>query len=141
MAAAQANLKRNAPNTPHQTIAEDAFAALARLAKQKERYDLVIVDPPSFAKSQKEVGQALYSYARLTELALALVKENGMLVIASCSSRVTAERFFSTVFEAAEGVGRPLWEHFRTSHAVDHPISVTFPEGAYLKCLFASPID
>ena len=141
LAAAQENVTRNAPDTSHEIMAEDAFTALADLAKRKQQFGLVVVDPPSFAKSQKEVEKALYSYARLTALALDLVAPNGILVLASCSSRVTAAQFFSTVFAAADEAGRPLWEHFRTGHALDHPTRDGFPEGTYLKCLYASPID
>ena len=59
-----------------------------------------------------------------------------MLVQASCSSRVTADEFYATVFDAARRAGRPLREIRRTGHAVDHPIG--FPQGAYLKALFAT---
>ena len=65
-----------------------------------------------------------------------LLKPGGTLVMASCSSRVSAERFFATVNRAAQQAGRPLHEIDRTGHAIDHP--VRFPEGAYLKCLFAT---
>jgi len=96
---------------------------------------MVIVDPPSFAKSQSEIEGALRAYATLTQLALALLAPAGILVLASCSSRVTADDFYSTVFQAAQDADRPLQEIERTDHALDHPIG--FPEGAYLKCLFA----
>ena len=139
--AAGQHVAMNTTGVSHQTIAEDAFAALARLAGDGEEFDLVVVDPPSFAKSAKEVDRAISAYARLTHLALMLVSEGGILVMASCSSRVTPERFYETVFGAAEEVERPLWEHFRTSHAIDHPTRDGFPEGEYLKCLYASPID
>jgi len=141
LAAAEHHVQGNAADVPHRTIAEDAFVALARLAGAGERFDLVVVDPPSFAKSGKEVERAVASYARLTHLALMLVAEGGILVMASCSSRVSPERFYGTIFSAAEEIDRPLWEHFRTGHALDHPTREVFPEGVYLKCLYASPID
>lgn len=139
--AAQNHVQQNAPDVPHQTMAEDAFAALAKLAANGEKFGLVVVDPPSFAKSAKEVDRAVSSYARLTRLALALVADGGILVIASCSSRVKPELFYETIFGAAQETERPLWEHFRTGHAIDHPTRNAFPEGEYLKCLYASPID
>ena len=138
---AAANVARNAPDVPHYSVAGDAFSELAKLAGQGVVFDLVIVDPPAFAKSQKEVGRAVSSYARLTHLALTLVAPGGILVMASCSSRVKPDQFFTAVFAAAEEVERPLWEHFRTGHAIDHPVVDRFPEGEYLKCLYASPID
>ena len=72
----------------------------------------------------------------LTELALGVLAPGGRLVMASCSSRVGAPDFFATINRAAAQAGRPLREIDRTGHAIDHPIR--FPEGAYLKCLFAS---
>ncbi len=109
----------------------DAFEVMAQLARAGHDYDLVVVDPPSFAQRQANVEGALRAYTRLTHLALRLVRPGGTLVQASCSSRVTAEQFFDTVVDAAESAGRPLSEIARTGHDIDHP--VTFREGAYLK--------
>ena len=120
----------------HTVLAADAFAALAELRGRGERFGLVIVDPPALAKREDEVGGALAAYARLTRLALGVLAPGGTLVMASCSSRVSAERFFATVNGAAQQAGRSLHEIDRTGHAIDHP--VRFPEGAYLKCLFAT---
>lgn len=120
----------------HVQMAADAFAALASLRDRGQRFGLVIVDPPSFAKQQSEADRALRSYARLTALALGVLEAGGTLVVASCSSRVNAPTFFAAVNRAAEQAGRPLNEMERTGHALDHP--VRFPEGAYLKCLFAT---
>ena len=119
----------------HREITDDAFNAMARLFHEKQRFDIVIVDPPSFAKAEVEVKPALNTYARLARAAVKLLVPNGLLVFASCSSRVTAERLFEVVNEAARSVGRPLKEMERTAHAVDHPAK--FKESSYLKCLFA----
>ncbi len=112
----------------------DAFEVMVQLARAGHDYDLVVVDPPSFAQRQANVDGALRAYTRLTHLALRLVRPGGTLVQASCSSRVTAEQFFDTVVAAAESAGRPLTEIARTGHDIDHP--VTFREGAYLKAGF-----
>ena len=77
----------------------------------------------------------MQAYSRLAVLALDVLEPGGILVMASCSSRVSAKSFFAAVNRAASGAGRPLDEIDRTGHAIDHP--VLFPEGAYLKCLFA----
>ncbi|MCU0509563.1 MAG: class I SAM-dependent rRNA methyltransferase, partial [Anaerolineae bacterium] len=87
------------------------------------------------AKRASETPAALRSYARLTELALKVTAPGGIVALASCSSRVSADDFFATVTEAARAARRPLRELERTGHALDHP--VRFPEAAYLKCLFA----
>lgn len=112
----------------------DAFAVMRELAAAGRRYDLVIVDPPSFASKQADVPAALAAYARLGELALELCAPGACLVQSSCSSRVSADAFFETIGEAALRGGRPLRELERTGHALDHPIG--FPQGAYLKTRF-----
>jgi 23S rRNA (cytosine1962-C5)-methyltransferase len=118
------------------TSVGDAFDVLAALGRRDaERFDLVVLDPPSFASRQSHVDRALRSYAVLTRLGVALLRPGGVLVQASCSSRVTADQFFETVLTAARDAGRPLHETRRTGHAVDHPIG--FPQGAYLKAIFA----
>ena len=119
----------------HETVTQDAFEALAQMAKMGRRFDMVIVDPPAFAKKQDQAPQALTAYERLTRLSLDILRPEGILVQASCSSRVDAETFYETINSAAAQAGRPLREIERTGHALDHPI--TFKEGAYLKCLFA----
>ena len=113
----------------------DAFAVMADLAAARRRFDVVVVDPPSFASRRDQVPAARRAYARLTALAVALVEPGGTLVQASCSSRVPADDFYATVERAAPAAGRPLRVTARTGHPPDHPIG--FPEGAYLKALFA----
>lgn len=139
--AARANLALNAADESvaaanHEVIAADAFAGLDDLHRSGRVYDLVIVDPPSFAKSAAEVESALSAYTQLTRAALAVLAPGGVAVLASCSSRVTRADFFATVTRAATDAGRPLREIDRTGHALDHPIR--YPEGEYLKCLFAT---
>lgn len=112
----------------------DAFDVLSKLAQRAERYDLVVVDPPSFASNQAAVDRALAAYARLTRLALAVTAPGGTLVQASCSSRVSADAFASTVLDAAASARRDVTEIRRTAHAVDHPIG--FEYGAYLKAMY-----
>lgn len=119
----------------HELLQGDAFKQLQRLADQGLRFDMVILDPPAFAKRQSEVARAMEAYYRLTILGLGVLQKDGILVSASCSSRVKAEDFFRIVNKAAIERRRPLSEIERTGHPVDHPIG--FREGAYLKCLFA----
>jgi len=120
----------------HETIAEDAFDVLARMESQKRLFDLVIIDPPMFAQSEKQIEGALSAYRKLTRLGLSVLRQGGTLVQASCSSRVNADSFFESIHQSAREAGRKLTEIERTGHALDHPIS--FKEGAYLKCLFAT---
>jgi 23S rRNA (cytosine1962-C5)-methyltransferase len=114
----------------------DAFEVMEGLSRRGERFGLVIIDPPSFAQRQASVDGALAAYRRLTRLGLALTEAGGTLVQASCSSRVTADDFFAGVHAAARAEGVDLREFDRTGHTIDHPVG--FPQGAYLKTLYAT---
>jgi len=122
-------------HVPHELLQGDVFEVLAALKGNRVWFDLVIIDPPSFAKQQAEVERASAAYARLVQAGLSVLRPGGKLVMASCSSQVSASTFFALVLETAMKMGRPLQEIERTAHPVDHPIG--FKEGAYLKCLFA----
>jgi len=113
----------------------DAFVVMEELAAQGERFDIVVIDPPSFAQRQESINGALRAYMRLTNLGLDLVAPEGLLVQASCSSRVTADSFYDGIYSVARAREVRMREVARTGHAIDHPI--TFPQGAYLKALFA----
>jgi 23S rRNA (cytosine1962-C5)-methyltransferase len=121
--------------TVHTTVG-DAFQVLAALAARHERFDIVVIDPPSFASNAGAVQRALAAYARLTHLGLAVVERGGTLVQASCSSRVTADEFAATVLHAASTARVDVHETRRTGHPVDHPIG--FEHGAYLKAIYLS---
>lgn len=120
----------------HELLAGDAFNVLADLERQGRRFDVVVIDPPSFAHNEAQTSRALAAYGRLARLGLGVLRRGGTLVTASCSSRVTADAFFAQVHQAAREVERPLREIGRTGHALDHPIR--FAQSAYLKCLFAT---
>lgn len=122
-------------NCKHAIVEADAFAHLSELAKKKTAFDVVIIDPPAFAKAQSEVKQALRAYGHLAELGFGVLRRGGILVISSCSAHVPAEASFSAVHQAAVKIKRPLRELKRTHQPIDHPVD--FAEGAYLKCLFA----
>jgi 23S rRNA (cytosine1962-C5)-methyltransferase len=119
----------------HDSMVGDAYEVMDRLVQRRRHYDIVVVDPPSFAQRKSNVERALHAYGQLTQRAVRLTRTDGILVQASCSSRVTADQFFATVRGAAQRAGFDLVEMRRTFHAIDHP--VTFAEGAYLKALFA----
>jgi 23S rRNA (cytosine1962-C5)-methyltransferase len=128
---AKQNAMLNEVADRHETLAGDAFEQMEALRKQGKQFDLVIVDPPSFAKKASERERALQAYQRLAQLSAELVTKDGLLLLASCSSRVSAEDFF----EAVKGVLPTSFEVLdHTYHDVDHPVG--FPEGAYLKAVY-----
>jgi 23S rRNA (cytosine1962-C5)-methyltransferase len=120
----------------HHVLPGDAFEILEQQHRHGSRYDLVILDPPAFAKANQEIDRAIRSYQKLTRLGLGVLSPGGILVAASCSSRIGEEQFTEAVSSAAQEAGRSLQVFERTGHALDHPIS--FREAAYLKCLFAT---
>ena len=137
------NVARNQSNPMVQqckvtTSIADAFEEMERLADDGQRFDLIIVDPPSFAQKQADISRAQRAYRRLTSLALVLLAPEGILVQSSCSSRLSADRFFDGVHEAARLNGYDLRAFNTTDNALDHP--VTFPQGSYLKAIYARPV-
>lgn len=119
----------------HEATTGDAYEVMRALARRGHRYDVVVVDPPSFASNQQQVPGALRAYGRLTELAVELVRTGGHLVQASCSARVGTDQFVDVVTASALRAGASLAHPLVTGHGVDHPIG--FEHGAYLKALFA----
>ncbi|GAA4282000.1 class I SAM-dependent rRNA methyltransferase [Gaetbulibacter aestuarii] len=126
------NGKLNDYSGTHELIAGDAFEALKKLIKDQKTFDVVVIDPPSFAKQTSEITLAKKKYAKLAELGEKLTAKNGLLVLASCSSRVTAQAFFDINKEQLRQGHRKYHLILQTGHDVDHPVS--FSEGAYLKC-------
>ena len=120
-------------------VTADAFTELERLRQKGERFDLVVIDPPSFASNQAAVPRALAAYGRLTRLGLGVVRRGGALVQSSCSARVTEDEFSETVLTAAGSVGAAVVVSRRTGHAVDHPVGFEF--GAYLKTIYLSVVE
>jgi 23S rRNA (cytosine1962-C5)-methyltransferase len=117
----------------HDFLAADAFELMASFKREGRTFDLVILDPPAFAKSQRAVEAALDGYASLNRQALALLKPGGLLATASCSARVSPEAFLDAVKSAAAKVGADLALVEERYQPPDHPVRLAFPEGRYLK--------
>ncbi len=127
---AKRNAQLNAVEGRHVTLCGDAFEVLESLARRGKQFDIVVIDPPSFAKQLSEVDKAVVGYRRLAQLGLKLVADGGLLVLASCSSRVTADQFFKLNEEELPMHQFDLIE--TTYHDIDHPVKI--PEMSYLKC-------
>ncbi len=117
----------------HTAIAADAFEAMADLASRKQRFDVVIVDPPSFAPNAAAVPAGERAYRKLTGLAVELLAPGGTLFQASCSSRIPQDDFYALVTDEIDFADMRAINTIRTGHALDHPIG--FSQGAYLKAL------
>ncbi|EGV44945.1 class I SAM-dependent rRNA methyltransferase [Bizionia argentinensis JUB59] len=126
------NGKLNTYSGKHNIIAGDAFTEMEQLIQSGETFDVVVIDPPSFAKQQSEISLAKKKYAQLAQLGERLTARNGMLILASCSSRIVADTFFDINKATLSQSKRKFKLVLKTQHDSDHPIS--FPEGAYLKC-------
>jgi len=135
IALARDNFRENGLDpADHAFAAEDAFELLARYKREGRRFQLVVCDPPAFAKSQKAVEAAVAGYASLNRAALAVLAPGGLLVTASCSARVSAEQFYDAVKEAAFKARVDLQLVEERRQPPDHPVSPQFREGRYLKC-------
>jgi 23S rRNA (cytosine1962-C5)-methyltransferase len=118
----------------------DAFEELRRLERADDRFELVILDPPSFARTKQAVPQALAGYKQVNLRALRLVGPEGFLVSCSCSHHVSEEQFWSMLQEAAHDARRQLRLIERRSQARDHPVLAAMPETRYLKCVIAQVV-
>lgn len=140
LAAATRNVAHNASlaavaSCRHQVIVGDAFDVMRQMHRDNTQFDVVIVDPPSFAQRQTSVDRGVRAYTDLAQCAAFLVRRGGLLVQASCSSRIPADRFVAAVRAGVQLASRDLIIVEQTGHGVDHPVS--FSEGAYLKAVFA----
>ena len=128
------NFKENGLNAEaNDFLAADVGDVLKSFADQNRTFDLIVLDPPAYAKSQKAVEAAIDGYASLNRTALALLNEGGILCTASCSARVHSELFFDAVKEAAFNARVDLQLLHQRFQPPDHPVFLQFPEGRYLK--------
>lgn len=121
----------------HEFIVQDCFSLLEEYARQGRRFDLVIVDPPSLARSKQSRYAAARAYARLNRLALKCVEPGGLLATASCTSQIFPEHFKEILSQAATETSKRVQILQENGQAIDHPVPVSFPEGRYLKFILA----
>ncbi|HOO67308.1 MAG TPA: class I SAM-dependent rRNA methyltransferase [Bacteroidales bacterium] len=132
-ATADENVYLNFGSDPrHRSFATDAFSFLSSMESE---YDLIILDPPAFAKHHNALNQALQGYRRLNALALKKIKPGGLLFTFSCSQVVSRDDFRRSVFVAAANTGRNVRILHQTGQPPDHPVSIYHPESEYLKGL------
>jgi len=134
IALTEANVKENfGENVNHKAYAEDAFKYLADMPE--DYYNLVILDPPAFAKHRGAIRNALRGYQRLNAKAMAKMPKGSVLFTFSCSQAISKEQFRLAVFSAAAQTGRRVRILHQLTQPADHPVNIYHPEGEYLKGL------
>lgn len=114
-------------------VEADVFKYLRRLRDEGRKFDLIVLDPPKFADGKSQLMKAARGYKDINLLAMKLLTPGGILATFSCSGAMTPEFFDTILREAALDAGRDFQIVFRTRQAADHPVSLNFPEGLYLK--------
>ena len=134
VALTDANMELNFPgDNRHTSHTEDAFKFLADM--DNDRYDLIVLDPPAFAKHRSAIKNGLIGYRRLNTRAFEKIKPGGILFTFSCSQAISREMFRLAVFSASVKAGRKVRILHQLSQPADHPIDIAHPEGEYLKGL------
>ncbi|PIY07250.1 MAG: RlmI/RlmK family 23S rRNA methyltransferase, partial [Bacteroidetes bacterium CG_4_10_14_3_um_filter_31_20] len=126
------NVVANNINNNHEVITVDILKYIENIA---QKYNLIILDPPAFAKHNKNLNNALQAYKRLNAKAIKAIQKDGIIFTFSCSQVVSKNDFRQTIFAAAASTGRNVKILHQLSQPKDHPISVYHPEGEYLKGL------
>lgn len=120
---------------PQANFTETAADAVEYLKDIEDKYDLIILDPPAFAKHHKVLGNAMQGYKRLNARAISQIRPGGILFTFSCSQAVSKELFRTMIFSAAAIAGRNVRILHQLTQPADHPVSIYHPEGEYLKGL------
>ena len=130
----ESNIELNFPgDTRHEAAAEDAFKYLSSISKGD--FDLIVLDPPAFAKHRSAIKNALRGYQRLNAKALEKIAPGGIIFTFSCSQAITREQFRLAVFSACAQTGRKVRILHQLTQPADHPVNIYHPEGEYLKGL------
>jgi len=119
-------------DAPHEAFACDAFEYMSGI---KDKYDLIILDPPAFAKHRDAIKNALRGYQRINARAIEQIRSGGLLFTFSCSQAIDKEMFRLAVFSAAAQTARKVRILHQLHQPMDHPINIYHPEGEYLKGL------
>ena len=125
----------------HEFIVADAFEVLEKFHGEGRRFDLIIVDPPSFARSRAQLPRALKAYRRLNALAMRCLTPGGLLAASSCTAQVSPDAFRSVLADAAADARRRFIVLHDAGQPLDHPVAAHFPEGRYLKFVLGQVVE
>ncbi len=124
----------------HEFIVGDVFELLEKYHGEGKRFDLIIVDPPSFARSKSQLPQALKAYRRLNALAMRCLTPGGLLAASSCTAQVSPTAFQAMLADAAADARRRLILQHEAGQPLDHPVAAHFPEARYLKFVLGQAV-
>ncbi len=127
--------------TKMEYVEEDVFKFLRKCRDGRREFDMIILDPPKFAESRSQLMKAARGYKDINLLAMKLLRPNGILATFSCSGAMSDELFAKVLAESAEDAGRDFQTIAKTRQGADHPVALSFPEGAYLKGTILRAID
>lgn len=116
-----------------ETIKADVAEYLSKAVERNEKWDMIILDPPAFAKNRKSVPKAKAAYAKINRLAMKMLNPNGYLIASSCSHHVFEDVFKDAIYRESCKLGKQLKQVYRGGQSPDHPILLSLPETQYLK--------
>jgi 23S rRNA (cytosine1962-C5)-methyltransferase len=122
-------------------IEGNAFDLLREYAAADRRYDTIVLDPPAFAKTKRDLEKAMRGYKELNLRAMKMLRPGGILITCSCSYHVSASDFFEVVADAARDAHKSFRVVENRGAAKDHPMLLNVPETSYLKCLILTVSD
>jgi 23S rRNA (cytosine1962-C5)-methyltransferase len=134
LALARQNVEMNGFTDGAEFVGEDVFSALPRMMDARERYGVVVLDPPALVKNKAKLGEGLKGYRELNRRAMTLLPEGGYLFTCSCSHHVSPEEFLRMLGEASRDARRPFRFLQWGAQSPDHPVLLAAPETSYLKC-------
>ena len=120
----------------HEFLVADVFEYLEEAVAKGEQFDVVVLDPPAFAKSQSARTQALKAYRRLNTLGMQVLRPGGILLSCSCSGVVGMDDLLGAISQSAQRFNRIVQVTETYTHSVDHPVNIAMPETTYLKTVF-----
>lgn len=134
---ARDNAARNGVGDQVHVLAGDAFEIMAELREGREKYDVIVLDPPAFIKRKKDHGAGLAAYRKLNQQAMQLLAKDGILISASCSFHLAREELAAVMLQSSRHVDRSMQLLEQGHQGPDHPVHPAIPETDYLKAYFA----
>lgn len=117
----------------------DVFSVLKSLRAARQRFDVIVLDPPAFIKSRKDLREGIHGYKKLNKMAMQVLEKDGILISCSCSQLLTQETLKQLLSQSAHGMNRVLQILEQGQQGPDHPVHPAIPETQYLKALFTRP--